>query len=260
MKYIYAYKTSDGTRHQSSMNADSREEVFISLRARGIKAIKVVAADGSKANGEIRGVRKRVVFGSAVAAAIVAAVSVYFAFTIGVAETATSPYTAKEKASYLNLNSVVEKIVKSLINDPADEEINQLLSNGIHNLSISTLPAYVLVEKRASSIVEGRKKVRHEFAVTLEKFKKNSPVMKDVQRLYGVLMTQFDVLEIVNANRRLALDILERNRGKWKAGKNGPEFSDSRLSEMYDYCLENILADTPASRWQRDFGMDKEVK
>ena len=44
MKYIYAYKTSDGTRHQSSMNADSREEVFISLRARGIKAIKVVAA------------------------------------------------------------------------------------------------------------------------------------------------------------------------------------------------------------------------
>ena len=33
------------------MNASSREEVFEALRARGIKAIKVVAADGSKANG-----------------------------------------------------------------------------------------------------------------------------------------------------------------------------------------------------------------
>ena len=43
------------------MNASSREEVFTKLRKQGIKAIKVVAADGSKANGEVRGVRKRVV-------------------------------------------------------------------------------------------------------------------------------------------------------------------------------------------------------
>ena len=61
MKYIYAYKTSDGIRHEDTMNASSREEVFAELRKRGIKAIKVVAADGSKANGEIRGVRRRVV-------------------------------------------------------------------------------------------------------------------------------------------------------------------------------------------------------
>ena len=61
MKYTYAYKTSDGVRHEETMNAASREEVFTVLRAKGIKAIKVVAADGSKANGEIRGVRRRVV-------------------------------------------------------------------------------------------------------------------------------------------------------------------------------------------------------
>lgn len=51
MKYTYAYRTSDGIRHEDSMNASSREEVFERLRERGIKAIKVVAADGSKANG-----------------------------------------------------------------------------------------------------------------------------------------------------------------------------------------------------------------
>ena len=60
MKYTYAYKTSDGIRHEDSMIASSREEVFERLRKQGIKAIKVVAADGSKANGEVRGVRKRV--------------------------------------------------------------------------------------------------------------------------------------------------------------------------------------------------------
>ena len=61
MKYTYAYKTSDGIRHEDTMNASSREEVFAELRKRGIKAIKVVAADGSKANGEIHGIRKRAV-------------------------------------------------------------------------------------------------------------------------------------------------------------------------------------------------------
>ena len=36
------------------MDAESREAVFEALRARGIRPIKVVAADGSKANGEVR--------------------------------------------------------------------------------------------------------------------------------------------------------------------------------------------------------------
>ena len=39
MKYTYAYKTSDGVRHEDSMNAASREEVFAELRKRGIKAM-----------------------------------------------------------------------------------------------------------------------------------------------------------------------------------------------------------------------------
>lgn len=78
MKYTYAYKTSDGTRHEASIDAPSREVVFETLRKRGIKAIKVVAADGSKANGEIRGVRKRVVAFVALGAAILAGTVVLF--------------------------------------------------------------------------------------------------------------------------------------------------------------------------------------
>ena len=78
MKFIYAYKTSDGVRHEDSMNASSREEVFTALRARGIKAIKVYAADGSKANGEVRGLRKGAVFALVALAALVAGVVAYF--------------------------------------------------------------------------------------------------------------------------------------------------------------------------------------
>lgn len=61
------------------MNASSREEVFATLRVKGIKAIKVVAADGSKANGEVRGVRKRIVFAIVCAAATATGLIVYFA-------------------------------------------------------------------------------------------------------------------------------------------------------------------------------------
>ena len=81
MKYTYAYKTSDGVRHEDSMNAASREEVFAALRKRGIKAIKVVAADGSKANGEIHGVRKRVVAAIVAFVAVGVGVIAYFSGT-----------------------------------------------------------------------------------------------------------------------------------------------------------------------------------
>lgn len=61
------------------MNAESREAVFAALREQGIKAIKVVAADGSKANGEIRGIRKRVLAASVITTALVAGLAVFLA-------------------------------------------------------------------------------------------------------------------------------------------------------------------------------------
>ena len=75
MKYTYAYKSSDGTRHEASMDAASRDAVFEALRKDGIRPIKVLAADGSKANGEVRGVRRRVVGFVAALAAIGAVVA-----------------------------------------------------------------------------------------------------------------------------------------------------------------------------------------
>ena len=60
------------------MDAESREAVFAALRQQGIKAIKVVAADGSKANGEVRGIRKRVLAASVVGAAAVVGIAAFY--------------------------------------------------------------------------------------------------------------------------------------------------------------------------------------
>lgn len=76
MKYTYAYKSSDGVRHEASIDADSREAVFETLRSQGIRAIKVVASDGSKANGATNGVRKHIALIAVSVFSVVVGVSV----------------------------------------------------------------------------------------------------------------------------------------------------------------------------------------
>ena len=93
------------------MDAESREAVFAALRQQGIKAIKVVAADGSKANGEIRG-RKRVL-----AAAIVVACVVTAILTVVIRSTPTpSTYTsfdARTRRQIIGDTAIIEKGIRT---------------------------------------------------------------------------------------------------------------------------------------------------
>lgn len=57
--FRYIYKTSQGVRQTAEMSAATRDEVFAALRAKGIRPVKVVATDGSKANGETSRVSRR---------------------------------------------------------------------------------------------------------------------------------------------------------------------------------------------------------
>ena len=118
MKYTYAYKTSDGVRHEDSMNAASREEVFETLRKRGIKAIKVVAADGSKANGEMHGVRKRVV--AALVAFVALGVGVVVAYLSGARSVgdlgdsaAVSFATGQDRRQVIGDAAIIEKGIRN---------------------------------------------------------------------------------------------------------------------------------------------------
>ena len=277
MTYTYAYKTSDGARHEGSMDASSREEVFTVLRARGIRPIKVVAADGSKANGEKEEVRRKkeevwrgirlvllvppvlLVLAAGAWWAVRGGAVAYLAGTGGAPADAGrahfSQYSAGEKSAYIKLDAAVEGVAKSLADDPTEAELNRRLSEGFEVSAESISPLYALIDSRASAIACARKGIRRKFADAVAGFTPDGRAMRDVQRLYGVRMSQLDALEIANANRRLALDILDKNRGKWKPGKNGPEFSDSRLARMYNYCLEGLATDAATSRWQKDFGM-----
>ncbi len=117
MKYTYAYKTSDGVRHEATMKAASRDEVFIELRKRGIKAIKVVAADGSKANGEIHGVRKRVVAVLVAFVAVGVGVVAYFSGTRSggdLGDSATTAFaTGQDRRQVIGDTAIIEKGILS---------------------------------------------------------------------------------------------------------------------------------------------------
>ena len=117
MKYTYAYKTSDGTRHEGSMKAASRDDVFAELRKQGIKAIKVVAANGSKANGEIHGVRKRVVAVLVAFVALGVGIVAYFSGTRSNGDlgdsTATAFATGQDRRQVIGDAAIIEKGIRN---------------------------------------------------------------------------------------------------------------------------------------------------
>ena len=76
------------------MEAESRDAAFAELRARSIRPIKVFAADGSKANGEIRGVRGRVVAALVALVAVGVGVAAFFGGTRSGAREAALPANA----------------------------------------------------------------------------------------------------------------------------------------------------------------------
>lgn len=82
-KFRYIYRTSDRKRLEAVIEASSREDVFLKLRAQDIRPIKVIALDGSKANGEppVRSLWRKVLVWAAVL--LIAAVGGTAAFFAG---------------------------------------------------------------------------------------------------------------------------------------------------------------------------------
>lgn len=128
MKYTYAYKTSDGVRHEDSLDAGSRDEAFAVLRGRGIRPIKVVAADGSKANGELHGVRKGVVAGLVVLAALVAGVVAYLGGERTAAPTAANPAASAPRHQIYGDPAVVSAFERGDFADALPRDGDRLLA------------------------------------------------------------------------------------------------------------------------------------
>lgn len=126
MRFTYAYRASDGTRHEASIEAESRDAAFAALRKDGIRPIKVVAADGSKANGAPVGVRKRVV-----AVLVGVAVCIGVAVTVAVSRVSapTAPRLETARRFPIGDAAVIEKGILTGWSDVFQDEGERFLAS-----------------------------------------------------------------------------------------------------------------------------------
>ena len=110
------------------MDAESREAVFTALRVRGIKAIKVVAADGSKANGEVRGVRRRVVAALVALVALGVGVVAYISGTRTGAAVAANPANAAPRHQIYGDPAIMERFERGDFEGVLPREGDRLLA------------------------------------------------------------------------------------------------------------------------------------
>lgn len=110
MNYSYVYRTGDGVRRTGALDAPSRDAAFAELRARGIRPIKVVAADGSLENGAVKPIRWRILSIFALLAVFLALF--LFAFF---RRTATEPefLTSRTRRQVIGDAAVIERGVRS---------------------------------------------------------------------------------------------------------------------------------------------------
>jgi len=165
LTYTYAYKTSDGMRHEAAMEAPSRDEVFVALRKQGIKPIKVVAADGSKANGEVRGLRKRIVSFIVLLVAVVVGV---MAFWLGRGGRPKPPetigfLTEQTRRQVIGDAAVIEKGIRTGWADVFSSEGDRFLASfaipgvkaGVRSTSVEALEAALKPSEKVKVKGEG---------------------------------------------------------------------------------------------------------
>ena len=247
MKYTYAYKTSDGARHEAAMEAESREAVFVALRARGIKAIKVVAADGSKANGEVRrGARKRTIAAVAIAAAVLAGSAVYFlspkraASGRGEEEQPSTREVAftndQYRAAFTNLEAQSAQILLRHAAAIAALDLDMLANYQSIESAEDAAPFSKKVRQGYKVVDDSRVEVRELFKTIFTAFPPECTAERDAaQELYAETMERLDSSERRIVKDEKALRLLVENRGKWHWRDGKVVWSDVALANEFEY-------------------------
>ena len=129
MLFSYVYKTSDGVRHEARVEASSRDMAFSVLRGEGIRPIKMWAADGSRANGEVKGIRRRVAVAIGIACVLLGAAGAFLVMH----ERAVVFYRADGSVGKGRNGNRVQAMTRRQIRGSSDK-VQRLLANDSQSL------------------------------------------------------------------------------------------------------------------------------
>ena len=214
------------------MNAASREEVFAELRKRGIKAIKVVAADGSKANGEVRGVRKRAVAALVALAAVCAGVVTYFSGTRTVAVVAANSAMSSPRHQIYGDPAIMEPIERGDFGGILSREGDKMLA--IFAQPGKLMCARGVNPRRLEGIGNREEEKEKNMAQVFEAYAKNElGADKDIQITADDSREVRELKQIVNGMREEMREYLANGNGTprsyWR------RLNERTLSEMQIY-------------------------
>ena len=242
MTFSYTYRTSDGVRHTSEIDAKRREDAFAALRAQGIRPIRVE----EKPMTPRERIRRAVLWAAAAVVLAACAAGVW-------ACVRHARYQRETRAAFDSLKARAEA-----------ERTRHREDFG--KVDFALLRNYALVERskditfaleeiaRGKGVVEAsRVRVKDLFRDLYDLFPPESSNERlDAQRLYGEIMNEIDASEERLDAEECVLALLDENRDKWHVQNGRLLFSDVSLEREVGFFRKDT--DGSALRWKRDFG------
>ena len=230
MKFVYEYRTSDNALHHGSVAAADRDAAFAALKARGVRPARLVEAPGFL--NKLFGKGKRWI--AIAVLSVAAAAGWYFAAPSGDGgERDFSGWTSEERGAFKALTAQADEVLDRAEKSRAAAGMEKLDDYALIFVTPDVSAFYTLVDRERQIVNESRRSLKRIFD--------------------GRRMAELDAAEISLKNRRMALALLDGNRGKWRVEAGWPVFDDSRTRRMFEYCLEGIRTDAATSRWHQDF-------
>ena len=240
MKYTFAYKTSDGIRHEDSLDANSRDEVFEVLRGRGIRPIKVVAADGSKANGEVRGLRKRAVFALVALAALVAGVVAYLGGERTGAATAANSSTSAPRHQIYGDPATVEGLERG-------DFAAHLPRVGDQMLAVFSQPGRLMCAKGANP-----RRIDEKSYAAFESYAKNDLTVENDISINGSESREITELkQIVNGMRAEMREYLANGNGTPRSFWRRLNERTTQEMQIYERTRRELEKETSEEVWEQ---------
>lgn len=250
MKFEYAYKTPDGTRHVACMKARSKERVFAALRERGIRPIRVERA---KPEGVLEWMVSLVTTPLGIAVLVAAAAIGIAAFAVVRQGPRPTPVRAfAEGARFQELARKAEDVRAA--HAEAFKSVDfELLRNYALIAQVDDLQRLnAEITKAKVVIANTRERLRALFGGVAEAFVGDPRGLAAAQALYGEVVSEVDADEAQVESDEAAIILLAENRDKWKVVKGRIVFSDDALCRDFAPLAQSI--DPSTARWHRDFG------